>query len=193
MLDATEDGTEENINFIQGTCTLKLHLTGDLQFLSKMYRLSICDCISPLENSTRFALFKSPPASITVLRSSTMESENINFIQGTCTLKLHLTGDLQFLSKMYRLSICDCISPLENSTRFALVKSPPASMTVLQSSTMESKQWGTQEPLLSITGSVLSGKTGIVVSLQVLEYEKVYTGGGGGGAEYIFIIYSAPP
>ena len=34
------------------------------------------------------------------------------------------------------------------------------------------------------TGPVLSGKTGMVVSLQVLEYEKVFTvgvGGGGGG------------
>ena len=42
---------------------------------------------------------------------------------------------------------------------------------------MESKERGTQEPLLSITGPVLSGKTGMVVSLQVLEYEKVFTGG----------------
>ena len=32
--------TEENINLIQGTCTLKLYLTGDLEFLSKMYGLS---------------------------------------------------------------------------------------------------------------------------------------------------------
>ena len=33
------DATEENINFIQGisTHTLKLYLTGDLEFLSKMY------------------------------------------------------------------------------------------------------------------------------------------------------------
>ena len=32
--------TPENINFIQGTYTLKLCLTGDLEFLSKMYGLS---------------------------------------------------------------------------------------------------------------------------------------------------------
>ena len=31
--------TEENINFIQGTYTLKLYLTGDLEFLNKMYGL----------------------------------------------------------------------------------------------------------------------------------------------------------
>ena len=38
--------------------------------------------------------------------------------QGTYTLKLYLTGDLDFHSKMYGLSdasgICECISPLEN-------------------------------------------------------------------------------
>ena len=32
--------TEENTSFIQGTYTLKLYLTGDLEFLSKMYGLS---------------------------------------------------------------------------------------------------------------------------------------------------------
>ena len=46
---------------------------------------------------------------------------------------------------------------------------------------------GTQEPLLSITGPVLSGKTGMVVSLQVLEYEKVFTGGGGGGGASTYL------
>ena len=62
--------TEENINFIQGTYTLKLYLTRDLDFLSKMYGLSdtsgtcICECISPLGEQTRFARFKSPPASM---------------------------------------------------------------------------------------------------------------------------------
>ena len=32
--------TEENINFIQETYTLKLYLTDDLEFLSEMYGLS---------------------------------------------------------------------------------------------------------------------------------------------------------
>ena len=32
---------EENINFIHGTYTLKLYLTGDLEFLSKMYMDSL--------------------------------------------------------------------------------------------------------------------------------------------------------
>ena len=62
--------TEENINFIQGTYTLKLYLTGDLEFLSKMYGLSdavVFEYKSPLENSTLFALFKPPPASMKLL------------------------------------------------------------------------------------------------------------------------------
>ena len=48
--------TEENINFIQGTYTLKLYLTGDLEFVSKMYGLSVCEYISSLENSTALLL-----------------------------------------------------------------------------------------------------------------------------------------
>eukprot|EP00731_Ephydatia_muelleri_P008335 Em0004g673a len=40
MIDIVAVKTPENINFIQGTYTLKLCLTGDLEFLSKMYGLS---------------------------------------------------------------------------------------------------------------------------------------------------------
>ena len=57
--------TEENINFIQGTYTPKFYLTVSLRFLVRCMdslMQMVCEYISSLENSTRFAVFKSPPS-----------------------------------------------------------------------------------------------------------------------------------
>ena len=74
--------------------------------------------------------------------------------------------------------VCEYISSLENSTRFAVFKSPPSfhETYVIMYNGIQGMGY-TRTPILSITGPVLSGKTGMVVSLQDLEYEKVFTGG----------------
>ena len=130
-------------------------------------------CWCNISNATTFWMYSANAVFVRELQKTRGPYQHMKWRRGIADIHIEiLVRCIWTLCMVYKRYV-NTISTSWEQYRFALFKSPPAFMKPFWSSTMESKEWGTQEPLLSITGPVLSGKTSMVISLQVLEYEKI--------------------